>query len=257
MGTINKKLLLIALMVSFITTMLLYLYLSRPVEKSENIKYVDIYIASKTIPALSVISEVDILKSKTIEASVNKNAVLNINEIVGKRTKESIIEGEQFLKDRFSTGENLKLSLKIKKGMRAVSIYVNEQAEVADFVKPGDNVDVLVSFEKEDMETGTSKITFKRFTKYALQNLKVLAVGQVDNYDVNSALTDKNAEGAKELPKTVTLEVPSNKAEELVYSSNFGIVRLALRAEGDNETLPGNGSIREDISPSKSVSITR
>jgi pilus assembly protein CpaB len=250
MGQINKKLLLIAIVFSLVTTMLLYFYMSRPVQNVEKINYTYVYIAATTIPPFNLVKENDISRVKTISSSVNKNAILDINKIIGMRTKESIIEGEQFLSNRLTDGKSLKLSLNVKKGMRAISIFVNEQVEVADFIKPGDNVDLLVSFEKEEGETSGSKIIYKRLSKLVLQNLKVLAVGQIDNYDPNTV--NLNGNSSKEPPKSVTLEVPAHKSEEFVYATTYGMVRLALRGDEDNVLLPSNGSVREDFSTSKS-----
>ncbi|MCX7708851.1 MAG: Flp pilus assembly protein CpaB [Clostridia bacterium] len=246
MESINKKVIFMALIMALITSALVYVYIKRVTTKPEIIEYVNVYVAAKTLPPKHKIINEDIKMVKVTREYLNTRAVLNSADVVGKYLKDSVIEGEQILKDRIVDENKLTLVYNVPEGKRAVSINVNEQIEVANLLKPGDFVDVLASFDKEEVDDKDSKTIYPRITKTIIQNVKVLALGQ-DQYVAD----DK----AKELPKTVTLAVDPADAEKLVYASEFSVLRLSLRGVGDNRMIDTPGAIRSDIVNEKGVKI--
>jgi pilus assembly protein CpaB len=89
----------------------------------------------------------------------------------------------------------------IPAGKRAVSIGVNEEGSVSNFVQPGDLVDIVATLISKDQAV----------TKPILTGIRVLAVG--GEYTENASPTP-----GQRSYKTVTLEVTMEQAERLIFS---------------------------------------
>ena len=246
MESVNKRVILIALVMALLTSFLIYVYVKKVTTKTEVVEYINVYVAAKTLPSKHMIADADLKQVKVTREYLNPRAALNKGDIVGKRIKDSIIEGEQILKDRLVDDDKIALAFSIPTGKRAVSVNVDEQIEVANLIRPGDFVDVIASFEKEEFEDKSNKTVFPRVTKTILQNVQVLAMGQ------DMVVTDDKA---KELPKTVTLAVGAQDVEKLVYASEYAVLRLSLRPVGDNSTIDSQGIIRGDMATGKGVLV--
>lgn len=246
METVNKKVIFIAMILAFFTTFMVYVYIKNATTRPDTVQYINVYVAAKTMPAKYKITDSDLKVEKVSKQYLNERAVLNKADIVGKRLKDSIIEGEQVLSDRLVDESQGTLSYNIPEGKRAVSINVNEQVNVSNLVRPGDSVDVVASFEKEENEAAAGKVVIPRMTKVILQNVKVLAVSQ------DQKITDDKI---KDAPKTITLAVDTGDVEKLVYASEYAVIRLALRPADDENTPGTSGITREDVTPAKGTVI--
>jgi pilus assembly protein CpaB len=239
MESVNKKVILIAVIMALITSFLVYIYIKKVTTKPETVSYTKIYVASKTMTAKYKITEDDIKETKVTYDLVNSKAVLNKADIVGKRLKDRVIEGEQILVDRLVDDNKLNLAYNVPDGKRAISVAVAEDIQVAGLIRPDDFVDVIASFDS-DKEDGTIKIT-----KTIVQNVQVLALGQ--------ELIIKEDEKKAELPKTVTLAVNPADAEKIVYAVEFGRIRLTLRNIEDKKQGGADGAIKKDMMPGKAM----
>jgi pilus assembly protein CpaB len=242
MESVNKKVILIAIVLSIFTSLLIYVYITNATAKPDAIDGVNVFVAARTLPAKYKITDSDIKQVKISGELLNSKAVTNKTDIIGKRLKESIIEGEQILRERLIDENNTLLSYNIPEGKRAVSINVGEQTAVSNLLRPGDFVDVVASFEKDENENAGGKTASPRITKIIIQNVEILSLGQ------EQVVTD---EKLKEGPKTVSLAVNTLEVEKLIYASEYGILRLALRPSDDNDSINTQGAIREDIVPAK------
>lgn len=252
MESVNKKVIIIAIVLALLTALLIYVYVNKATVKPVTVQETtDIYVAAKTLPPKYKIAEADIKLVKLPKEMINNRAVLDKSDIINKRLKETIIEGEQIILDRLADENNTSLSFIIPEGMRAISINVNDQIDVANLIRPGDYVDVVASFEREEVEKQDSKTIYPRITKIAIQKVQVLAFGQS---------MSANDEAAAEAPKTVTLSVSPQDAEKLVYISEYAILRLALRGVDDKSDVNTTGVNREDSVPTKgsyTVGVTK
>jgi pilus assembly protein CpaB len=241
----NKKIIIIALFLSLITAMLIYIYMSSGTKTdAPKTEYATVYIAAKTMPARYKITAADIKQVKIAKELLNESTLSDANEITGKLTVDRIIAGEQIIKERLADEGTVLLSYSLPEGTRAVSMNVNEQISVASLLRPGDFVDVIASFEKEEEDNGQTVKTYPRITRTVLQNVKVLALGQDMTLPV-----DKLAE----LPVTVTLAVKKEDVEKFVYASEYAVLRLALRPVGDEAQTSSQGIAREDVTGTKGV----
>lgn len=207
--------------------------------------------------------------------------------VSGRVAKQTLFPGEPIFLQKVSGNNSAGgLTALIPKGKRAVTIAVTEIKGVAGFVKPGDHVDVLSTFEIE--RENTEPLTK---TKTVLQNVLVLASAQTmvheDDYRIEtpagvekgSAVTKVEAgtekeiaepeakespeeiqkrreekrkarkEAAKEakLVSSVTLALDPDQAEVLALAEESGEVRLSLRPESDNSISELHGKNSDQL----------
>lgn len=138
-----------------------------------------------------------------------------------RRVALSAIEAnEPILKWKITgPGQRASLSSLLEKGMKAVTIRVNDVNGIAGFVLPGDRVDVLLTRTETDPNNAKSR---KFFNDVILQNVRVLGIDQ---------LADDRTEQPI-IAKAVTLEVSTVDAQRVALASNVGNLSLALRPAG-------------------------
>ncbi|NLP13769.1 MAG: Flp pilus assembly protein CpaB [Clostridium sp.] len=230
MESVNKRVIIISLVLAIFTTSLVYLYIQKATAKTEVTEYINVYVAATTLPAKHLITEADIKKSRVTREYLSPQAVLNEADIIGKRLKDRVIEGEQILRDRLVDDKDLTLAFNLPVGKRAMAVNVSEQIAVGYLIKPGDTVDVIANFSGANNEPNMTKIV--------IQNVTVLAVGK----NMGSA-----EEKSQELPNTVTLAVTPQDAEKLSFVSEFESIRLILRNIEDEKTVNTDGVIKKDM----------
>jgi pilus assembly protein CpaB len=238
MGSLNKKILVLAVIMALVTSLLLYFYISRLDSGSSETEYVEVYAAKVEIPARTVVKDDMLVKVQIPKDADIAMGLSDKSRIVGKLTKDRIIKGEPILMDRLYTGEKANMAFIIPSGKRAVTIGVNEVTEVGDFIVPGDNVDIIATFEEATLKVGGREIYYPKYTKVILQNVQVLGVGQ--NMQVKK-------EEDKKLPTSVTLAVTLEEAEKLVLADESGVLRLALKPAADYNRIPTNGAVKDDM----------
>lgn len=117
-------------------------------------------------------------------------------------------------------GQRASLSAVIEKGMKAVTIRVNDVLGVAGFVLPGDRVDIVLT--RTQSANGSTKRK-KTFNDVILQNIRVLGIDQI---------ADDRTEQPS-VAKAVTLEVSTTDAQRLALASAVGTMSLVLRSSGN------------------------
>lgn len=111
-------------------------------------------------------------------------------------------------------GERATLSALVHKGMKAVTIRVNDVEGVGGFVQPGDHVDVVLT-RQTNKDAATAQVV--------LQDARVLAVDQRADERTSKAT----------VPKSVTLEVNTVQAQKLWLAASVGNLSLLLRKAGE------------------------
>lgn len=238
MGSLNKKILALSLLMAFVTSLLLYFYISGLDGEKVEVEYIEIYAAKVEIPARTEVREEMIVK---VQVPKDVNIPLGLtdkSQIVGKLTKERIIKGEPILSERLYNGDKANMAYIIPKGKRAVTIGVNEVSEVGNFITAGDYADVIATFDETSIDLGGRKIYYPKYTKVILQNVQILGIGQS---------MDADKKESKELPASVTLAVTLEEAEKLVHADQNGVLRLALKPVTDSSRVQTEGIVRDDM----------
>ena len=239
MKSSGKKLILISFTLALIAAVTTFIYLRSLSKPKDNSKEVTIPVAMETIPERTKIEKKMIKEIKVQESSLISDYIRDSSEIIGKYTKERILQNEGFIKDKISSDNENDLSFKIDENNRAISLNVTGESGVAYLLKPGDYVDVVVYLsEKKDGQ----KIVRPEIAKTILENVKVLAVDMQINRDTDTSSKDKMPDNF-----IVTISVPAAEIEKLVLSEDIGSIKLDLRPIDNDGESNTKGATVNDI----------
>jgi pilus assembly protein CpaB len=178
----------------------------------------DVVVATRPLSVGVMVKPADVKLDRVSGASFPKGAFSKVEDVLDRPVVSNILLDEPVLDGRLAAkGSGLGLAPTIPLGMRAVTVRVNDVANVAGFVLPGMHVDVLV--------TGRPPNTDGNMTATALQNVLVLSSGTVMQAD---------ARGQAIQSPTVTLLVSPDDAETLTLAGSDGHIQLILRNSSDS-----------------------
>jgi pilus assembly protein CpaB len=147
--------------------------------------------------------------------AVPEGAFSNPADVAGRGLLAPVVKHEPLLSGKVAPREaGSGLPPVIPKGMRAVSVRVNEVIGVAGYVLPGTRVDVLATASPSRSQEDTT-------SKVVLSNVQVLAAG--------TRLEQKEDKSEPMQVTVVTLLVNPQQAEYLALASTEGKIQLALR----------------------------
>lgn len=128
------------------------------------------------------------------------------------------------------------LSLKVPPGYRAAALGID--AEMRGLVKPGDRVDVLITFDAL-MADGRKE----KATATILQNILVLAVGRNlgQGMTAGQLKTSSEAEARSAVfaeRAAISLAVNPHELQFLALAAQQGVTSIGLRGPGDSNLHP-------------------
>ena len=212
-----KKIYIIAFISAIICGTLFFLFLRGFSRKKEEtavqnaVETVDVVVSVGEIAENTQITQEMLKVVKIPKDAVNPNAVTKMEDVVGKFVNTKVYTMEQILSQKLydkSKGESNGLSFKITKGMKAMTISVDNVSGVAGFISEGDYVDVL-----GQNSAGTSKEIAGK--------IKVLKVGNKLSKD-------------GELYSEITFEVSESECRQIFDAQLAGQIRLLLREKTDH-----------------------
>ena len=219
----------IALLLAVLAGVGAYKFLSGQsrVAEQARLQTVGIVVAVVDIPLGSTINPNQVAVSPWPKESYPKDAIADPKIAVGRTALRDFLRGEPVVESKLvplnkATGL---LSLKIPLGMRGFSIKVNEVVGVGGFIVPDSRVDVVVT-------TSPSQSSPEKISKIVLQDVRVLAAGQVIEQKENKPVT----------VNTVTLALTPEDSEKLALAGNDGIIQLVLRNFTDNVLVMTGGT---------------
>ena len=128
---------------------------------------------------------------------------------IGMRLAAPLRGGEQLVAAAIVGGENMTFSHRVKPGIRAVTIAVDEINSISGMLQPGDRIDLL--FSARPPGDGAARSQAPEATVPLFQSLLVLATGK----QVRAGVDDR---GAQRNFSTVTVEVEPEHAQRLVVA---------------------------------------
>lgn len=214
----GKALIILAFVLSLATAGLVYSYLKnmsvKPPEHTNTV-----VVATKNIGAKTRITGDMIQEAQAPVNYTQPGAISESKLVVGTLARDPIAAGEQITERRLVIeGKTGGFTGIIPPDKRAVTVAVTEVSGVAGFVKPGDMVDVVVTFDQSTAGDNVGHMI--------LQNILVLASNR-DSEAAAAQTTGKEKEVTK--TSTVTLAVAPDDAAKLALAEDKGKVRLALR----------------------------
>ncbi|MEW6430094.1 MAG: Flp pilus assembly protein CpaB [Myxococcota bacterium] len=149
--------------------------------------------------------------------------------IVNQKVLVALQAGDPLLWSQFETTKAAeRLSSKVQKKARAITIEAKSTTAVGGWVRPNDHVDIIGTFK--DPQTG------EQVAVTLLQNVIVLATGKI------TGTTNINLvpEGQRDYNNVSLLVIPE-EAEILVLSQELGALTMSLRNEEDIDVLEERG----------------
>jgi pilus assembly protein CpaB len=191
-----------------------------------------IVVAAHDLPLGAKVDAAAVKMARWSADSVPPGAITDPNGALNAFVKSSIVENEPLVASKLFTGDKTAgvMPLLIPPGMRAVSVPVDEVADIAGFVLPHARVDILASIVAGNGNP-------KTISKIVLQNVEVLAIAQ-------------EIEGKKDEPevvRVVTVLVSPPDAEKLALASHEGSLRLAMRNYNDDKLIVTAGADMESL----------
>lgn len=229
-----KKLKLAALLAAVIVGLGLYYFLQE-MKKPQEAPHTTVVVASVDIPENTQITPEMVTLKSISNDSLLEHYLTDTDSVVGMVLTSDVYAGEQIIRNRLvRVGEadpsNQTLAYTLKPDMRAISIFVDQDTGLVNFLKPGNRVDVLANYTHEETRPVLNRNEELEWvqvptSQLLAQNILVLAVGTT---------MDKN--GTEEYA-TVTLEVTPQEAMDINAVSWWGEIHLLLRSPLDDAVV--------------------
>ena len=188
---------------------------------------VKILVASRDLPAGRTLAVADYNWEAWPQNAAPGSAVFHDGKetalLETARLRLGVKKGEPILTASLVQQDKSKgfLAASLEPGKRAISIPVSVKTSVGGFVRPGDFVDIIMTYEVK-VDTGdnqTQNIVSRRASETVLQAVRVLAVDQ-------EVANTRDAGPVR----TVTIEVGQNQAEKIMLAQEMGTLNLSLRS---------------------------
>ena len=239
----EKKGVLIPMVLAMLAAVF-YLMVLTSKERALNSDYekAKVLIAKADIPERTVLHEdmVDILEvpRKFMQQDVFEyKTPSDMKQIVNLVTRTRVPKGNQITQSSLvSLSPESGLSVKIPPGYRGAMLPI--EAEMKALIKPGDRVDVLVTFDAMMNDGRKEKVTAT-----ILQNVLIIAVGTNLGQGMsakqfhNAAAVEEKSSGMAE-KSTVSLALNPNEAQYLALALKQGDPTVIMRGLGDVEMHP-------------------
>lgn len=233
-----------AAIISLIVAVLVYALLQAQVRQAgpPPVREVTVVVAATDIPRYTVIGPHMLTQIQMDAIAAPAGYIGTPADAVNKIARVAFRQGEPLTRGALEarTAE-AGLTFVIPDGMRAVTVALDPISGVGGFVLPGDRVDVLASFQLNDVAV----------TRTILQNVEVLAIGEETRRPTaQAAVTDQpgaqpgaqtGEAPAAEQVKNATLAVDPHEAQALILAAYKGAVHLVLRPPEEVSTVSLQG----------------
>jgi pilus assembly protein CpaB len=223
----------VAVLLALLASVGVYRYLSQKGRAAEEarLQTVGIVVAVVDIPIGTTINANQVAITAWPKDLYPKDSFADTKSVVGRAVKRDFLRGEPIVASKLVPAEKGGglLSFIVPEGKRAFTIRVNEVVGVGGFIVPDTRVDVVL--------TTSPPSRTERISKIILENMHVLAAGQIVEQKENKPIT----------VNTVTLSVTPEEAEKLALASNDGVIQLVLRNFMDSDNVVTLGATKARV----------
>jgi pilus assembly protein CpaB len=224
----------LAVLLGLLAVAVAYVFLSGQQEQVPEVpEMVELPVPIADIPARTDLRK-DMFEQKSFATKdIPTDAVSTAESLHARLNLKELKQGEPIAAGLVTVrSTSLALAYGIPEHYRAMTVPVNDVSGVANFIKPGDHVDLLAIFTAA---TGDS------VAKTVLQDIEVLAVNAVTtppetNDDDDKADKPQSRRGTEE--RTITISVTPHDAQIVALSHHTGQIRMTLRRTGDTLSEP-------------------
>ena len=191
---------------------------------------IDVVVARHDLGKGDVISAQTMALRRVPEEFVSSSVVRpgQLDSFNGMRLAYPLKGGEQLVAASIVGGDNLTFSHRVKPGIRALTIAVDEINSISGMLQPGDRIDLL--FSAKPPGEGAARSQAPEATVPLFQSLLVLATGR----QVRAGVDER---GAPRSFSTVTVEVAPEHAQRLVVAQRAGKLTAVLRNPDDPQRM--------------------
>jgi pilus assembly protein CpaB len=150
-----------------------------------------------------------------------------IDQILGGRLAHPIKGGEPLQAYAIEGGEITTFAARVKAGIRAVTISVDDVSSVSGMIQPGDQIDLLWSVKPSAIAQSDPNQLEK--TVVFMQGLVVMATGK--------QLRPVSEDGRNRGYTTLTVEASPQQAQRLIVAQRTGKLTAVLRNPNDQHSL--------------------
>ncbi|HEV2199445.1 MAG TPA: Flp pilus assembly protein CpaB [Bryobacteraceae bacterium] len=191
----------------------------------------DLVITTRPLGVGVMVKPADVKVIKVGSIAFPKGGFSKVEDVLDRPVISNMLLEEPVLDGRLAPkGSGLGLAPTIPVGMRAVTVRVNDIANVAGFVLPGMRVDVLV--------TGHPPAGDSDMTTTVLQNMLILSAGTAMQAD---------ARGQAIQAPSVTILASPDQAELLTLAGIDGKIQLVLRNSSDTSMEKTAGRVVSEL----------
>jgi pilus assembly protein CpaB len=229
----NKRALVVSLVMALLGTALLLLYLRKFEREMSGGEPIELLMAQKPIERGKVITD-DMLTTRSVPLAYVEDRAIKAAErskIVGLQTSVALFPQQTLMwTDLAITTEDRDLSSLIQPGKRAIAVRAStgqDDTRGNQLIRPGDYVDVIATFQGELAGSEESSAVL-------LQRILVLAVGS-ETQSVSD--TNKRDTPSWLRDKQLTLSLSLPEAQLLSLALERGRLSVAVRPPNDPGTL--------------------
>ena len=204
----------------------------------------DVVVSTRDILSNTVIDERNVAPARVPQKYVQPGALTSMSDAVGRVATVPIPRGSQVTGTGLQEGGREALAFQVPRGMRAVSIAVNDVSGVAGLVKAGNFVDLVGIFEygvPSGSSGGQQTYTQERTETLTLaQNVQVVAVGAEVKGAASAPRAPAGAQNQAAVPpperitvQNMTLLLTPAQVQEVVLAQHVGTLTISLRSNLD------------------------
>lgn len=201
--------------------------MSGPSERQKPSDTVQVLVATARIKSFEAVDESNSAFKAMPRSLVPEGAITSRSECTDKKLQTGAFKGDVISAAKL-VDKNYNPSREIPKGMRVVTVKVNQTKIHSGLMRPGDQVDVVLTYRV--YKQGAQPI---QRTETVLQRVKVFAI------DDARLSTIKDSNGNEIKAKNVSLLTTPADGNLLMLAEHAGQLTLALRNESD-ETIDDN-----------------
>ena len=198
---------------------------------------ISVLVTTTNIPSGLPLNDTNTVFKDFPAESVPQGAVTSVEEYEERALKTEAVAGEIIMLAKLGEKGVIGASADIPKGMRVVTVAVNETTTHSGQMAPGDRVDVIVTYDSRDPQSREMRTRSQTILEY----VKIFAVG------VNR---DGLGETAEFAAKNVSVLVSPQQAQLVMLAGNKGKLHLAMRSKLDDDdakAMPIDEGIFDDL----------
>jgi pilus assembly protein CpaB len=151
--------------------------------------------------------------------------------VEGARLAVDMRAGEILLKGTLEGADTATFATKVRDGVRAMTVAVDEVNSISGMLQPGDRIDLFFT-ARPPLRPGASQLQPEQ-TLVLMQNVLLLATGR----QVRPSIGENGQPGATRSYSTVTIEASPHDAQRLILAQKSGALTAVLRGPTDKEPL--------------------